>query len=160
MCTKCQNIIFTFRHSLSTFHLSLYTFRFSLFTFRQKDGNSFRFSPKFQIWCKCPKLLPTEKIEANPDQPRRHFDKDALAELTASVRERGVLQPLIVRESPNKSGVYQIVAGERRWRAAQQAQLHELPVVIRDYSDEEVLEIAIIENVQRSDLNPVDDGLV
>ncbi|SUZ31308.1 Chromosome-partitioning protein ParB [Roseibaca ekhonensis] len=99
--------------------------------------------------------LPVESLVPNPDQPRRHFDETALAELAASIREKGVIQPLVVRA---KGEVYEIVAGERRWRAAQRAQVHELPVVIREFSDTEVLEIAIIENVQRSDLNAVEEA--
>ncbi len=92
----------------------------------------------------------------NPDQPRRHFDETALAELAASIREKGVIQPLIVR--PREAG-YEIVAGERRWRAAQRAQVHEVPVVVRDFTDTEVLEIAIIENIQRTDLNPIEEAM-
>jgi ParB family chromosome partitioning protein len=102
--------------------------------------------------------IPIELVEANPEQPRRHFKREDMDELIASVRERGILQPLIVRNHPTKSDSYQIVAGERRWRAAQQVQLHEVPVLVRDYTDEDVLEIAIIENVQRSDLNAVDEA--
>lgn len=102
--------------------------------------------------------LPIDKISPNPDQPRRSFDDVALEELAASIREKGIIQPLIVREFPNGSGAYQIVAGERRWRAAQLAQLHELPIVIKNFDDTEVLEIAIIENIQRADLNPVDEA--
>jgi ParB family chromosome partitioning protein len=102
--------------------------------------------------------LPVEKLEPNPLQPRRYFKREDMLELVASVREKGVLQPLIVRKHPTKTDTYEIVAGERRWRAAQQAQLHEVPVVVREYTDEEVLEIAIIENVQRSDLNAVDEA--
>jgi len=102
--------------------------------------------------------IPIERIVANPDQPRRSFDQAALEELAASIREKGVLQPLIVRVNHAKSDTYQIVAGERRWRASQIAQLHELPVIVREYSDDEVLEIAIIENVQRADLNPVEEA--
>lgn len=101
-------------------------------------------------------LVPIEKIVPNPDQPRRDFTQDQLEELAASIREKGVIQPLIVRELSN--GTYEIVAGERRWRASQMAQLHELPVVVRDYNDTEVLEIAIIENIQRADLNPVEEA--
>ncbi len=100
--------------------------------------------------------LPVERLAPNPDQPRRHFDETALAELAASIREKGVIQPLIVRE---RGDGYEIVAGERRWRAAQRAQLHEVPVVIRSFSDTEVLEIAIIENIQRTDLNPVEEAM-
>jgi ParB family chromosome partitioning protein len=103
--------------------------------------------------------VPIERITPNPDQPRRRFDPEGLKELAASIREKGVLQPLIVRINPRNSAGYEIVAGERRWRAAQMAQLHELPILVRDYSDDEVLEIAIIENVQRADLNPVEEAL-
>ncbi|MEZ5911131.1 MAG: ParB/RepB/Spo0J family partition protein [Paracoccaceae bacterium] len=104
-------------------------------------------------------LVPVENIAPNPDQPRRDFDADALAELAESIRAKGVIQPLIVREIKEKSGTYQIVAGERRWRAAQMAQLHEVPVLVRTFSDTEVLEIAIIENIQRADLNPVEEAM-
>lgn len=100
-------------------------------------------------------IIPIEKIFPNPDQPRRDFPMQDMNDLAASVKEKGVIQPLIVRE---KSNGYEIVAGERRWRAAQMARLHELPVIIRDYSDTEVLEIAIIENIQRADLNPVEEA--
>lgn len=100
--------------------------------------------------------LPIEVIVPNPDQPRKTFDPDELSDLARSISEKGVIQPLIVR--PLAGGDYQLVAGERRWRAAQQASLHEVPVVIRDFSDLEVVEIAIIENIQRSDLNPVEEA--
>ncbi len=100
--------------------------------------------------------LPVEKLIPNPDQPRRHFDDTALAELANSIREKGVIQPLIVRP---KGDTFEIVAGERRWRAAQRAQVHDVPVIIRDFSDTEVLEIAIIENIQRADLNPVEEAM-
>lgn len=106
-----------------------------------------------------PLTVPIDLIDANPDQPRRSFDAEALEELAASIREKGVIQPLIVRKNPSDSTRYQIVAGERRWRAAQSAQLHDLPVLVRDFSDAEVLEIAIIENVQRADLNAVDEAM-
>ncbi|MFV2034115.1 MAG: ParB/RepB/Spo0J family partition protein [Halocynthiibacter sp.] len=102
--------------------------------------------------------IPVENIAPNPDQPRRRFGQEDLASLAESIREKGVIQPLIVRKNPDKPGLYQIVAGERRWRAAQIAQLHELPVVVRDFTDTEVLEVAIIENIQRSDLNPVEEA--
>ncbi|MEM1265566.1 MAG: ParB/RepB/Spo0J family partition protein [Pseudomonadota bacterium] len=102
--------------------------------------------------------VPIDLIEANPDQPRRNFDPLALDDLTKSVAEKGVLQPLVVRAAPGKQGRYQIVAGERRWRAAQKAGLHDIPVVIRTLSDAEVLELAIIENVQRADLNPLEEA--
>ena len=103
--------------------------------------------------------IPIEKIFPNPEQPRRSFAPEALDELAASIREKGVIQPLSVRPSPKQADTYEIVAGERRWRAAQKAQLHELPVIIRDFDDTEVLEVAIIENIQRADLNPVDEAM-
>lgn len=103
-------------------------------------------------------VLPIEQITANPDQPRRSFDPAALQELAESLRQRGVLQPLIVRRHPQDGNIFQIVAGERRWRAAQMAQLHELPVIIRELSDTEVLEVAIIENIQRADLNAIEEA--
>jgi ParB family chromosome partitioning protein len=103
--------------------------------------------------------VPLERLEPNPDQPRRTFEPEALEELAASIREKGVIQPLIVRKHPSKPDHYEIVAGERRWRASQIAQLHELPVVVRDFSDTEVLEIAIIENIQRAELNPLEEAL-
>ena len=102
--------------------------------------------------------LPIEKIQPNPDQPRRMFSDDSLSELAASIRAKGIIQPLIVRKSQKVPDTYEIVAGERRWRAAQLAQLHELPVLVREFDDVEVLEIAIIENIQRSDLNPVEEA--
>lgn len=103
--------------------------------------------------------VPVERIEPNPDQPRRDFPADALSELADSIREKGIIQPLIVRNNPRKPDTYEIVAGERRWRAAQIAQLHEVPVLIRDFDDSEVLEIAIIENIQRADLNPIEEAM-
>lgn len=102
--------------------------------------------------------VPIERIFANPDQPRRSFSKEALQELSDSIAEKGVIQPLIVRPRPGHDGEYEIVAGERRWRASQMAKLHELPVIIRDFDDTEVLEVAIIENIQRADLNPVEEA--
>lgn len=103
--------------------------------------------------------LPIERVQPNPDQPRRDFDEDALRELADSISEKGIIQPLIVRAAPGSKDDYQIVAGERRWRAAQMARLHEVPVVIREFTDGEVLEIAIIENIQRADLNAVEEAL-
>ena len=102
-------------------------------------------------------MLPIERVFPNPQQPRRDFPEIALEELAASIREKGIIQPLIVRERP-QTGTFEIVAGERRWRAAQRAHLHEVPVLIRELSDTEVLEIAIIENIQRADLNPVEEA--
>ncbi len=103
--------------------------------------------------------VPIEKVFANPDQPRRTFAEKDLEDLTASIAEKGVIQPLIVRPDPNNQGGYQIVAGERRWRAAQRAKLHSIPVLIRELTDTEVLELAIIENIQRADLNAVEEAM-
>lgn len=95
-------------------------------------------------------------VEPNRNQPRKMFDKDSLDELTKSVKQYGVLQPIIVKKIGNR---YEIVAGERRWRAAQAAGLSEVPVVVRDYDDQKAKEIAIIENIQRTDLNPIEEAL-
>ena len=100
-------------------------------------------------------MMPVSSIEPHLDQPRRHFDEEALAELAASIQARGVIQPIIVRPHGHR---YQIVAGERRWRAAQKARLHEIPVLVREFSDAETLEIALLENVQRQDLNPIEEA--
>lgn len=102
--------------------------------------------------------VPIESISANPDQPRRSFDKDQLADLSNSIREKGIIQPLIVRPHPSRADAFEIVAGERRWRAAQMAKLHDIPVIVRAFDDTEVLEVAIIENIQRADLNPVEEA--
>lgn len=103
------------------------------------------------------KRLPVDFIVANATNPRRDFDADQLEELTASIREKGVMQPLLVRPTrdPNQ---FEIIAGERRWRAAQKAGLHEVPVIVREVDDREALELAIIENVQRVDLNPLEEA--
>lgn len=101
--------------------------------------------------------LPTERIIPNPDQPRRDFSEESLRELTESVRTKGIVQPVIVRPLAS-SDRFEIVAGERRWRAAQAAGLHQIPVLVRDYDDREVLEIAIIENIQRADLNAAEEA--
>ena len=101
-------------------------------------------------------LIPIEKIQPNINQPRKTFSEEELTELKNSIESKGLLQPIIVRE---KGGYYEIVAGERRWRAAQLAQLHEIPTLIKELTDIEVLEIAIIENIQRSNLNPYEEAL-
>lgn len=103
-------------------------------------------------------MIPIEKVKANPGQPRRQFSQEALDELSASIKEKGIIQPLIVRPFPGKSDQFEIVAGERRWRAAQQARLHAVPAIVRDYDDTEAYEVAIIENIQRADLNPVEEA--
>ena len=102
--------------------------------------------------------LPIELVERNPKQPRMDFDGDELNVLAASIRDKGVLQPILVRKSPESPGLYQIVAGEWRWRAAQTANLKTIPALIRELDDLETLEIGIIENVQRIDLNPYEEA--
>lgn len=102
------------------------------------------------------RTLPVEFLQPGKYQPRRHFDDEAMQALVSSIRQQGVVQPLLVREIG--SGRYEIIAGERRWRAAQQAQLHDVPVVVRDMSDREALEIALVENIQRQDLSPLEEA--
>lgn len=101
-------------------------------------------------------VLPVSQINPHPDQPRRRFDEAALEELAASIAQRGVIQPVVVRRLPD--GSYQLVAGERRWRAAQKAQLHEIPALVRELSDRDVMALALIENLQREDLNPIEEA--
>lgn len=102
------------------------------------------------------KSIPVSAISPLPGQPRTHFDEAALSELAESIRTRGVIQPIIVR--PRSEGKYQLVAGERRWRAAQKAQLHEIPALVRELDEREVMALALIENLQREDLNPVEEA--
>lgn len=104
-------------------------------------------------------IIPVERLHPNPNQPRRQFSDAELQDLAASIREKGVLQPLIARPVADRAGHYEIVAGERRWRASQIAQLHEVPVLVRSLDDTEVLEVAIIENIQRADLNPIEEAM-
>jgi len=104
-------------------------------------------------------IVPIEKVRPNPDQPRQDFGQKDLEELAASIAEKGVIQPIIVRTDPKDENLYQIIAGERRWRASQIALVHDIPIIIREMDDTEVLEVAIIENVQRADLNPVEEAL-
>jgi ParB family chromosome partitioning protein len=99
--------------------------------------------------------LPVGSLTPHPGQPRRHFEEGALEELAQSIAQRGVLQPIVVR--PHGTG-YQIVAGERRWRAAQRARLHEVPVIVRAFDDTETLEVALVENIQRQDLNAIEEA--
>ena len=101
-------------------------------------------------------LLEISRISPHPEQPRRHFDAAALDELAESIATRGVIQPIVVR--PAGVDMFQIVAGERRWRAAQKAQLHRIPAIVRDFSESETLEIALVENIQREDLNPIEEA--
>ena len=102
------------------------------------------------------KTLPLHKIEPNPNQPRRDFDDEELEALAESIRQHGIIQPLTVREMPN--GYYQIIAGERRWRASRLAGLDEVPVVIMEADDRKAMELALIENLQRADLNPIEEA--
>lgn len=104
--------------------------------------------------------VPVAELEPNPYQPRRHFDQDRLRELSRSISDRGLLQPLVVRpvEAAGGPARFQIIAGERRWRAAQMAELHEVPVIVREMDDEEALSVAIVENIQRRDLSPVEEA--
>ncbi len=104
------------------------------------------------------KTVPIEFLRPNPNQPRKRFDDDAIEQLVASVEQQGILQPLLVRRHPELANAYEIVAGERRWRAAQRAKLHEVPVVIRELSDTDTLEIGIIENIHREDLTPLEEA--
>ncbi|MEZ6022735.1 MAG: ParB/RepB/Spo0J family partition protein [Hyphomonadaceae bacterium] len=103
-----------------------------------------------------PRSIPIDLVQRNPSQPRKHFDEGDLTELAGSIRTHGVLQPILVRPIPG--GKFEIVAGERRWRAAQRAGLHQIPAVVRELNEVEVLEIAIVENVQRTDLNPIEEA--
>jgi ParB family transcriptional regulator, chromosome partitioning protein len=104
------------------------------------------------------KTVPIELVRPGRYQPRHNFDPEAMESLVASIREKGILQPLLVRRDPEIAGEYELVAGERRWRAAQIAGLHEVPVVVRDLADRDALEIALIENVQRQDLTPLEEA--
>ena len=99
-----------------------------------------------------------EFVRPNPRNPRKHFNADELEQLASSIRERGIIQPIVVRMKTDIPDTYEIVAGERRWRAAQRADLHEVPVIVIDVDDKTSMELAIIENVQRSDLNPIDEA--
>ena len=113
-------------------------------------------APEREVPARGAQQIPVEQIVPNPDQPRRRFEKEDLEDLANSIREKGVIQPLIVR--PRQGDTFEIVAGERRWRAAQLANLHQLPVIVRDFTDTEVLEVAIIENIQRADLNAIEEA--
>ncbi len=102
--------------------------------------------------------VPTEQIVPGQFQPRTRFDDQEMNSLVESVRSKGILQPILVRRAPLHADAYEIIAGERRWRAAQRAQMHEVPVIVREFSDEEVLEIALIENLQRENLSPIEEA--
>ena len=104
-------------------------------------------------------FLPIEFLVPSPLQPRRVFAQEEIDSLAKSMKERGILQPILVRTKPDNENEYEIIAGDRRWRAAQMAQIHEVPVIIRRLTDEEVLEVALIENIQRADLNALEEAL-
>ena len=101
-------------------------------------------------------MMKISDIEPNREQPRKNFDKEALQELADSIKQFGIIQPIVVQK---KDDYYEIIAGERRWRAAKLAKLKEVPVIIKEYSDREVMEIALIENIQRKDLNPIEEAV-
>ena len=101
-------------------------------------------------------FIDINKIEPNKEQPRKSFNEDSLIELSESIKQHGIVQPLVVTK---KDDYFEIIAGERRWRAAKKAGLKEVPVVVKDYSPQEIMEIALIENIQREDLNPVEEAM-
>jgi ParB family chromosome partitioning protein len=105
-----------------------------------------------------PRHAPIENLKANPRNPRRNFTDVELNELSDSIKERGIIQPIVVRPSPAKDNTFEIIAGERRWRAAQRAGLHDVPITVVEATDAQALEFAIIENVQRADLNPIEEA--
>jgi ParB family chromosome partitioning protein len=104
------------------------------------------------------KTVGVEQLFPCASQPRTHFDEKAIKELADSIAEHGLLQPILVRPDKTRQGMYEIIAGERRWRASQKAQLHEVPIIIRDMDDDEMLQIALVENLQRKDLNPIEEA--
>ena len=104
------------------------------------------------------RTLPIEQLHPGRFQPRSNFDEAELKSLVGSIKEKGILQPILVRRDPARGDLYEIIAGERRWRAAQQARLHEVPVIVRDLDDQGALEIALIENIQRADLSPIEEA--
>lgn len=104
------------------------------------------------------KRVPIEFLRPNPRNPRKHFDETDLSELAESIREKGIIQPILARTIPGVADAYEIIAGERRWRAAQRAGLHEAPIIVIEAGDKEALELAIIENVQRADLNALEEA--
>ena len=115
-------------------------------------------SPAVDRTPKTQRRVPIEHITPNPRNPRRMFSDAELDELAQSIRERGVIQPIVVRAAPNGGKTFEIIAGERRWRASQRAGLHDVPIVVLEVSDGEALELAIIENIQRADLNPLEEA--
>jgi len=125
----------------------------------EEDGASDAFAPELDgTPARGGKTVPIEYLRPNPGQPRKRFDEGAIDGLVESIRQQGILQPLLVRTHPDDANAYEIVAGERRWRAAQRAQLHEVPVIIKDLTDTETLEIALIENIHREDLTALEEA--
>lgn len=120
------------------------------------ENNKKKNSLEKELNCDKEMTLPIQKIEPNPDQPRNQFDEDSLQELADSIKQFGILQPLLVKKRDN---FYEIIAGERRWRAAKLAGLKEVPVIIRDFTDNEIVEIALIENIQRENLSPIEEAM-
>ena len=100
-------------------------------------------------------MVPINKVEPNKEQPRKHFNEDALLELSESIKQMGIIQPIVVQD---RNSYYEIIAGERRWRAAKQAGLKKIPVIIKNYTEQEIVEISLIENIQREDLNPIEEA--
>lgn len=119
---------------------------------QNKESQTYTISNEKRIW-----LIPVEKLLGNKDQPRKTFDSAELSELAESIREKGVIQPILAR-SQKGGETFEIIAGERRWRAAQQAGLQEVPVILKDTTDKDTLELALIENIQRQDLNPIEEA--
>jgi ParB family chromosome partitioning protein len=115
-------------------------------------------APKAATPSSAPQSLSIDALEPGPFQPRRNMAPDALAELVESIKARGILQPLLARRHPVAAGRFQIIAGERRWRAAQQAGLHDVPVLVRDLDDQEAMAASLVENLQRQDLNPIEEA--
>ena len=105
------------------------------------------------------RIVPIERLRPNRFQPRHHFDDSAIGDLVTSIRENGIIQPILVRPVAGETDQFEIVAGERRWRAAQKAQLHEVPIVVRTLTDGQALEVALVENVQREDLSPIEEAI-
>src|ERR1700752_3863230 len=115
-------------------------------------------APEAPAQARATRTLPVDQIVPGPFQPRQRFDDETLGALAESIRENGILQPILVRPRAGHTGGFEIVAGERRWRAAQLAKLHEVPVIIREIGDREALELALVENVQRQDLSPLEEA--
>ena len=115
-----------------------------------------KYKPTEKDYPSAERLVKISSVEPNLNQPRRHFDEDALLELSESIKQYGVLQPLLVSD---KKDYFEIIAGERRWRAAKMAGLKEVPVVVKEFTDQEIVEISLIENIQREDLNPIEEAM-